>query len=141
LLVEVNRQKARASEGCKREHESFGECLATKLSAKASVLNSLSFSARTQLEKALTTECQAQQGTCLGVEATDPVCRDVGGAVATPAASPEPAAEAVKAEPAKVTPVEAPKKEDPKAKPAPKKKAEPKREIIYEPEVRKCKFF
>ncbi len=80
LLVEVNRQKARASERCKQEHESFGECLATKLSAKASVLNSLSFSTRAQLEKALTNECQTQQGLCLGVESSEPVCREIAAA-------------------------------------------------------------
>lgn len=90
LLVELNRQKARASERCKKEHESFGECLATKLSAKASVLNSLSFSTRAQLEKALTNECQTQQGLCLGVDASEPVCREVSAAGAT-AAGAEPA--------------------------------------------------
>lgn len=77
LGVELGRQKARASDRCKREHESFGECLATKLSVKGSVLNSLSFAARTQLERALTEECQGQQGTCLSVESTEPVCREV----------------------------------------------------------------
>lgn len=77
LGVELSRQKARASERCKREHESFGECLATKLSVKGTVLNSLSFSARAQLEKALTDECQVQQGTCLGVDSSEPACREV----------------------------------------------------------------
>lgn len=74
LNIELSRQKARASERCRREHESFGECLATKLSVKGTVLNSLSFSARAQLEKALTEECQVQQGTCLAVESSEPVC-------------------------------------------------------------------
>ena len=77
LGIELSRQKARASERCKREHESFGECLATKMSVKGSVLNSLSFSARAQLEKALTEECQLQQGRCLGVDSSEPVCREV----------------------------------------------------------------
>lgn len=77
LGMELSRQKARASERCKREHESFGECLATKMSVKGSVLNSLSFSARAQLEKALTDECQLQQGRCLGVDSSEPVCREV----------------------------------------------------------------
>ncbi len=77
LGMELSRQKARASDRCKREHESFGECLATKLSVKGTVLNSLSFSARTQLERAITEECQLQQGTCLAVESTEPVCREV----------------------------------------------------------------
>lgn len=77
LGIELSRQKARASERCKREHESFGECLATKLSVKGTVLNSLSFSARVQLEKALTEECQVQQGTCLTVESSEPTCREI----------------------------------------------------------------
>jgi hypothetical protein len=77
LNIELGRQKARASERCKRDHESFGECLATKLSVKGAVLNSLSFAARTRLEKALTEECQVQQGTCLAVESSEPVCREV----------------------------------------------------------------
>lgn len=127
LSVELHRQKGRASERCKREHESFGECLATKLSVKASVLNSLSFSSREQLEKALMAECQTQQGQCLGVESTEPVCREVGGSgVATPSASPEPSAEASKEqaapEPAKSDSGEGAKKEEPKAKAPAKKK-------------------
>ena len=85
LAVEVNRQKSRASERCKHDHESFGECLATKLSAKAAVLNSLSFSTRAQLEKALTTECETQQGVCLGVDASEPVCRETGAPAAAAA--------------------------------------------------------
>jgi hypothetical protein len=127
LSVELHRQKGRASERCKREHESFGECLATKLSVKASVLNSLSFSSREQLEKALMAECQAQQGQCLGVESSEPVCREVGGGgVATPSASPEPSAEASKEpaapEPAKGGSADGAKKDDPKAKAPVKKK-------------------
>lgn len=106
LVVEVNRQKGRASERCKRDHESFGDCLATKLSTKAGVLNSLGFSTRSQLEQALTRECQTQQGTCLGVDSSEPVCREV-----TPA--PDTGAKGKGAE--------AGKKEDPKAKAAKKK--------------------
>lgn len=77
LQIEVNRQKGRASDACKRDHESMGDCMATKLSSKASVLNSLGFSARAELEKALQEECKAQQGVCLSVEAAEPQCRDI----------------------------------------------------------------
>jgi hypothetical protein len=77
LLVEVQRQKLRAAERCKRAHESFGECVTTKLSIKSSTLNSLSFSARSQAEKALMDECKIQQGRCLAVEASQPNCREV----------------------------------------------------------------
>lgn len=106
LLLEVNRQKGRAAEHCKRDHESFGDCLATKLSTKAGVLNSLSFATRSQVEQALTQECQAQQGTCLGVDSSGPICREI-----TPA--PDAAPKAKGAEPGK--------KEESKTK-SPKKK-------------------
>lgn len=100
LAVEVARQKARASERCKRDHENFGECLATKLSVKSSLLNSLGFSTRAQVETAITEECKAQQGTCLTVESADPVCREV--AAGTPApADAAPAADKKAAAPAK----------------------------------------
>lgn len=91
LAVEVTRQKARASERCKRDHENFGECLATKLSVKSSVLNSLSFSTRSQVESAITEECKGQQGTCLSVDSSEPACREV---VASARAGAEPAAAA-----------------------------------------------
>jgi hypothetical protein len=100
LNIELGRQKARASEKCKRDHESFGECLATKLSVKATVLNSLSFSARSQLEQAITEECQAQQGTCMSVESSEPVCREVAKVekAGVPTAQGSPAPDAKKAD-------------------------------------------
>ncbi len=85
LESEVSRQKVRASEICLRDHEAFGACVATKLSTKSSVLNSLSFSARAELEKALTAECQGQQGRCLGVEVSEAACRELVSAQPSPA--------------------------------------------------------
>ncbi len=79
LLIEVNRQKARAHERCKRDHESFGDCVSTKLAAKASTLNSLTFSARSKVEEALIQECQAQQGRCVAIDSGEPTCRNLGG--------------------------------------------------------------
>jgi hypothetical protein len=80
LQVEVQRQKTRAAERCKRAHESTGECLTTKLSIKSSTLNSLSFSARAQAEKAILEECQMQQGHCLAVDAAPTTCRELSAA-------------------------------------------------------------
>jgi hypothetical protein len=77
LLVEVNRQKARAHDRCRREHESFGDCVSTKMAIKASTLNSLSFSARSKVEEALIDECRVQQGRCGAVDSGEPVCRDL----------------------------------------------------------------
>lgn len=84
LQLEVDRQRVRASEACKRDHESFGSCVAMKLGARASTLNSLSFSARAELEKALSDECRQQEGTCLGVEVAEPRCSEVVEAKGTP---------------------------------------------------------
>jgi hypothetical protein len=84
LQIEVERAKARASDECQREHESFGSCAATKLSTKAALLSSLDFSARKELQKALTEECRAQMGSCTGVESSPPVCREIFTAQATP---------------------------------------------------------
>jgi hypothetical protein len=86
LQMEADRQRIRASEACKRDHESFGTCVALKMSSQANVLNSLSFSTRAELEKALTEECRQQEGSCLGVEVSEPKCREI--VVAQPTASP-----------------------------------------------------
>jgi len=77
LQIEVNRQKARAHERCKRDHESFGECVSTKLSIKGATLNSLSFSARSKVEEALIDECRIQQGRCLSIDSDEPTCRNL----------------------------------------------------------------
>jgi hypothetical protein len=80
LLIEVNRQKARAHERCKRDHESFGDCVSTKMSTKSSTLNSLSFSARSKVEEALIEECKVQQGRCIAIDSGEPTCRNLAGA-------------------------------------------------------------
>jgi hypothetical protein len=90
LQVEADKQRIRASDLCKRDHESFGSCLATKLSNRASVLNSLSFGTRQELEKALSDECKRQQGTCLSVEVSEAKCSELN---ATKAAGSPPAAD------------------------------------------------
>ncbi len=88
LQIETDRQRIRASEACKREHEAFGTCVALKMSSNSSALNSMSFSARAELEKALTEECRQQEGTCLAVEVSEPKCREI--VVAQPSQSPVP---------------------------------------------------
>jgi hypothetical protein len=77
LQIEINRQKVRASESCKRDHEGFGACVSTKLSVQSSVLNSLSFSVRNEVEKAILDECREQQGACVAVESSDPSCKEI----------------------------------------------------------------
>jgi hypothetical protein len=84
LQMDIERQRIRASEACKRDHESYGTCVALKMGANASTLNSLGFSARTELEKALNEECKQQEGACLGVDVTEPKCREIVEAKPTP---------------------------------------------------------
>ena len=88
LQMETDRQRIRASEACKRDHEAFGTCVALKMSSQANILNSLSFSARSELEKALAEECRQQEGTCLGVDVSEPKCREI--VAAKPSASQAP---------------------------------------------------
>lgn len=99
LLIEVNRQKARAHERCRREHEGFGDCVSTKMSIKGSTLNSLSFSARSKVEEALIDECRVQQGHCTSIDSSEPTCRDLAVAPAGGEGAPAPggAKEAAKA--------------------------------------------
>jgi hypothetical protein len=58
------------------------------MSSQANILNSLSFSARSELEKALAEECRQQEGTCLGVDVSEPKCREI--VAAKPSASQAP---------------------------------------------------
>lgn len=90
LQMEVERQRIRASESCRRDHESFGTCVAMKLSANSSVLNSLGFGARSELEKALTNECRQQQGTCVGVKVSEAACTETQAAPAPAGGGPTP---------------------------------------------------
>lgn len=88
LDIELTRQKVRASEACRREHEGYGECVARKFGAHKGTIESLSFSARKEFEKALLEECKGQVGSCVTVTSTDPACKEV---VLAPAADAAPA--------------------------------------------------
>jgi hypothetical protein len=93
LEGDVQRQKAKASERCRHAHESFGDCVSTKLSTKGMVLNSLSFSARSQVEKALLDECRLSQGECQAVTASEPLCVTIGKEKAKESGGPDSAGE------------------------------------------------
>jgi hypothetical protein len=120
LATEVQRQKLRAAERCKRAHESFGECVTTKLSIRSSTLNSLSFSARAQAEKAIMGECEIQQGRCLAVEASAANCTQLGAPPAGDASAAQTAPTPAD-KPAEEPKADAKKDQQP-AKPAAKKK-------------------
>lgn len=100
LQMEADRQRIRASEACKREHEAFGTCVALKMSSRSTILNSLSFSARAELEKALADECRHQEGTCVGVEVSEPKCREIVITQPSPSPAPEKSADTKGAKPA-----------------------------------------
>ena len=70
----VIREKAKAAEKCKRDHQNLSGCVASKFSMMASVHRRLPFSARKSLEKAIEDDCKALQGTCLEAASTDPKC-------------------------------------------------------------------
>ena len=67
-------EKGRAMEACRREHESFADCLSAKYAAKASVLNSLRFESRKSFEEAIHQDCSAQQGLCMEATGSEPQC-------------------------------------------------------------------
>jgi hypothetical protein len=98
LQIEVSRQKSRAHDRCKRDHESFGDCVSTKMATKVGSLNSLSFSARSKVEEALIEECRIQQGRCVAIDSEEPTCRDLAtGAAPEAAGGPGGASEGAKA--------------------------------------------
>ena len=73
----VERWKVRASEVCSRDHESVSSCTAVKLESHASTLNALGFSARRELERSISQDCESQQGRCVEVLSSEPICREV----------------------------------------------------------------
>lgn len=118
LLIEVNRQKARAHERCRRDHESFGDCVSTKMSTRASTLNSLSFSARSKVEEALIEECKLQQGRCVSIDSGEPTCRAVAAETAPPETAVAASGEGAEAPKEEATGSKAGEKEGKAAEPA-----------------------
>ena len=89
LEGDLARAKGKALEDCQRNHENLASCVATKLNINASLLNSISFNARKELEKAITTECQGWQGKCQPPTASEAACVEQVVAGATPTAGAE----------------------------------------------------
>lgn len=87
LQVDATRLKMRATEACQRSHENLAACVGTKLGAQGATLNGLSFSARKELERAITKDCEELKGRCTGVIVTDPVCKERVAAVTPEAAA------------------------------------------------------
>jgi len=70
----VEREKQRAMQACQRERESLSNCVATKHSSFGAVAQTLGFSARKDLEKAIYTDCEQIQGRCLTASASKISC-------------------------------------------------------------------
>jgi len=89
LAETVAREKGRAYERCRQEHQNMSGCVATRFGSNASVAINLGFAARKALEQAIDSDCSAVQGVCGAVSASEPECREppkpVEEAVAAPA--------------------------------------------------------
>ncbi len=68
--------RTKASEACKKSHESKAECLAAKYSSMSSTLNTLRFDSRKSLEDAIANDCEAQSGACLDVAVSEIQCAE-----------------------------------------------------------------
>lgn len=77
LTRKIAREKSRAKEECKREHENLSGCIAAKYAAIASVLSSLGFSARKAVQDAIASDCTSIQGVCSQVVSSEPVCKEL----------------------------------------------------------------
>lgn len=71
------KEKAKALEACRAEHENLSGCVAAKFSVMASVMQRLAFSARKSLEKAINADCSSRQGSCIKVESEEIKCTDL----------------------------------------------------------------
>jgi hypothetical protein len=86
-LVEIaSREIPKALAHCKKQHENEAGCLASKFSASSQSTSSLSFSARKAVESAIVNDCQAQQGPCVSAAHSEPQCKEIISASATPVA-------------------------------------------------------
>ena len=77
LSANAERDKAKAMDQCKREHENQAGCIATKLNSAAPIMQTLNFSSRKLLEESIGSDCKAQQGKCVESALSDPVCHEV----------------------------------------------------------------
>ncbi|MCB0335546.1 MAG: hypothetical protein KDD62_04550 [Bdellovibrionales bacterium] len=61
---------------CNKLHEDLAGCMAAKFHASRSVLQTLSFKARKDLEDAIVEGCKGQEGVCGISELSEPRCRE-----------------------------------------------------------------
>jgi hypothetical protein len=82
LATRLEREKISSREQCKKEHENLSGCYSVKFASMAALIQSLDFAARKSLSEAITSDCKQQQGSCLDVKSSDPICQDLAAAAA-----------------------------------------------------------
>lgn len=86
--IDVSKEKAMTQ--CRAMYENRSSCIATKYSSMESVINTLDFKARAELQKAIRSDCDKQAGACVEATATDAKCTQVAAAAdAAEGAKPE----------------------------------------------------
>ena len=79
-LVAPAQEKAMAQ--CRKSYENNAECLAVKYKSLESLLQSLDYKGRAELQKAITSDCAAQSGKCVEASAGETKCHEVVAAAA-----------------------------------------------------------
>lgn len=90
ILQRIAQEKTTALNRCRHAHENLAGCISTKYASMSSILNALSFTARSELEKAINEDCTKQSGRCISATNSDPEC----GFQAAPTPTPDPGASA-----------------------------------------------
>jgi len=91
--ADISKEKAMAQ--CKATFENKASCMATKYSIMESVIKTLDFKTRNELQRAIQSDCERQSGVCLEVSAGEAACKEI--SAAAPEAKPEGGEEGAKA--------------------------------------------
>jgi len=76
LVAPLERERSRALDLCRVEHENLSGCIANRFGASVGVLNTLGFSAKKALEEAITGDCRVAQGACTEVLVSEITCKE-----------------------------------------------------------------
>ena len=77
LQRKIPQEKERALKFCSSNYENLAGCLASKYASMDSVISTLDFKARTELQKAIAGDCKAQSGRCLDATASEAKCKEI----------------------------------------------------------------
>jgi len=73
----IVKEQIKAQESCKIKHENLSGCISSKLNAFQSTIGRLGFASRKKLEESVISDCELQQGHCLGTNPVEIVCKDL----------------------------------------------------------------